>query len=141
MSVLGLGCDIVELARIQRVLGKAELGAGRRFVQRVLTAKEQEEFEARHAAFAPRGVAYLATRYAAKEAFAKALGTGLGKQFSFQDLSVLNHASGAPRLEFSANLQNRLQAMQAEAHVSLSDEKPWSWPWWFCRGLCCFNLF
>ncbi len=118
-DILGLGCDILEVGRLEGLLRK------RRdvFIKRVLTPAEIDEYERRSDKSAIRGTLFVATRYCAKEAFSKAMGTGVGAQFSFQDLSVLNGDSGAPVLVYSERLQNWLQSRRAQARISISDEQ------------------
>ena len=85
--IVGHGIDIEELASIQNAVEKRE-----GFAQRVLTDKEMERFTSLKGR---RQVEYLAGRWSAKEAFSKAMGTGIGK-LSFQDLEILNNERGAP---------------------------------------------
>lgn len=118
-DILGLGCDILEVDRLEGLLRK-----GRDvFIKRVLTPAEIDEYERRSDKSAIRGTLFVATRYCAKEAFSKAMGTGVGAEFSFQDLSVLNGDSGAPVLVYSERLQNWLQSRRAQAKISISDEQ------------------
>ncbi|MHA6253014.1 holo-ACP synthase [Oceanobacillus sp. CAU 1775] len=89
--VKGIGIDIVELYRIEESLSKGE-----RFINRILTQKEKERFfELNNQR---RRIEFIAGRFAAKEACAKALGTGIGR-LSFQHIQVSNLESGAPILE------------------------------------------
>lgn len=118
-DILGLGCDILEVSRIESLLRKGRDG----FIKRVLTPAEIEEYERRTDKSAIRGTLFIATRYCAKEAFSKAMGTGVGEQFSFQDLSVLNNPLGAPVLHYSERLENRLISLRAFAKLSISDEQ------------------
>ena len=85
--IVGHGIDIEELASIQNAVEKRE-----GFARRVLTDKEMERFSSLKGR---RQVEYLAGRWSAKEAFSKAIGTGIGK-LGFQDLEVLNNERGAP---------------------------------------------
>ena len=85
--IVGHGIDIEELASIQNAVEKRE-----GFAQRVLTDKEMERFASLKGR---RQIEYLAGRWSAKEAFSKAMGTGIGK-LGFQDLEVLNNEKGAP---------------------------------------------
>ena len=85
--IVGHGIDIEALASIQNAVEKRE-----GFAQRVLTDKEMERFASLKGR---RQIEYLAGRWSAKEAFSKAMGTGIGK-LSFQDLEVLNNERGAP---------------------------------------------
>ena len=96
--IVGHGIDIEELASIQNAVEKRE-----GFAQRVLTDKEMERFASLKGR---RQVEYLAGRWSAKEAFSKAMGTGIGK-LGFQDLEVLNNEKGAPyfsKSPFSGNV-------------------------------------
>ena len=85
--IVGHGIDIEELASIQNAVEKRKC-----FAQRVLTDKEMERFSSLKGR---RQFEYLAGRWSAKEAFSKAMGTGIGK-LGFQDLEVLNNERGAP---------------------------------------------
>ena len=85
--IVGHGIDIEELASIQNAVKKRE-----GFAQRVLTDKELERFSSLKGR---RQIEYLAGRWSAKEAFSKAMGTGIGK-LGFQDLEILNNERGAP---------------------------------------------
>src|SRR5436309_197047 len=96
MSVLGIGVDLVECARIQRSIDRF----GDRFLHRVFTDGEIEysmsmKFPARH----------LAARFAAKEAVSKAFGTGIGKAMGWRDIDVRKKPSGEPFLAFSGPAQ------------------------------------
>lgn len=107
--IIGLGIDLVEIARIAGLLARWP----ERFTARVFTPEEL-------AACANRSsrAAALAARFAAKEAFAKALGTGIDKNFSWQDFAVYNDSNGRPLPYLSARLAARLQ--NVSVHVSLS---------------------
>ena len=85
--IVGHGIDIEELASIQEAVERKDS-----FAQRVLTVKELERFTGLKGR---RKIEYLAGRWSAKEAFAKAMGTGIGK-LSFHDLEILNDEKGAP---------------------------------------------
>ena len=85
--IVGHGIDIEDLASIQNAVEKRE-----GFARRVLTDKEMERFASLKGR---RQIEYLAGRWSAKEAFSKAMGTGIGK-LGFQDLEVLNNERGAP---------------------------------------------
>lgn len=86
--IIGIGIDLIELDRIEKSLQKKDA-----LMRRILTKKEQEVF--RQFRSQKRQVEFLAGRFAAKEAFAKATGHGIGK-LSFQDIEVLAHENGAP---------------------------------------------
>jgi len=105
----GVGIDLVEIARIETMLARWP----ERFVRRVFTAAEIVLCENR----GNRASAYAA-RFAAKEAFSKALGTGVSKDFSWQDFAVCSHDNGSPRPVLSPRLTPRLEG--CKVHVSLS---------------------
>lgn len=113
--IYGVGTDIINIERVAHILEKNKEG----FVRRVLSEHEQ-------ALFANKGdsASYCAKRFAAKEAFAKALGTGIGKIVSFQDLTVRNNDEGKPYFIPSEKLRLFLVNKNIKhAHLSLSDEK------------------
>lgn len=90
--IKGIGIDMVEIKRIQRAMEKNE-----RFVYRILTASELELYhtlESMH-----RKVEFVAGRFAAKEALGKAMGTGIGSCFSFQDIAVSRGEHGKPMMD------------------------------------------
>jgi holo-[acyl-carrier protein] synthase len=118
--IIGIGSDIVDMRRIGRLLERH----GERFLRRVYAPRE------RQAAMALADpVPYLARRFAAKEAMAKALGTGFGRDVSWVDICILNNERGAPEAELCGGAARRLEALtaaggRARVHVSLSDEPP-----------------
>ncbi len=113
--IYGVGTDVVEIARIKKALERW----GDRFARKVLVDMEIKRF-ASHRLRA----SYLAKRFAAKEAFAKALGTGIRAPASWHGVWVVNLPSGKPVLEFSAPLKKFLKEKGVtQAHISLSDEK------------------
>jgi holo-[acyl-carrier protein] synthase len=112
---IAIGTDIVEIRRIADVLERQ----GDKFVQRILTASEIEEYRARG-----NSVAFLAKRFAAKEAIAKALGTGIGRGISFQQLVTSNNLEGAPEVDLQDAAAQRLTEIGGtKVLLSLSDEK------------------
>lgn len=113
--IYGIGTDIVEIDRIERALARF----GERFAERTLCAPELQNFRANR-----RPGAYLAKRFAAKEAFGKALGSGIRAPALWHGLWVSNQDAGQPRLEFSGSLQAVLAARGIRhTHLSLSDER------------------
>ena len=90
--ITGIGLDITEIIRIKSIQSKTN-----KFVERVLTVKERVQW---NELSETRQIEYLAGRFAAKEAFSKALGTGIGKDCSFQDIEILKEPSGKPVLYF-----------------------------------------
>ena len=115
---IAIGTDIVEIQRIASALERQ----GDKFVQRILTKSEIVEYQARG-----NSVAFLAKRFAAKEAIAKALGAGIGRGISFQQLIVSNNSDGAPQVELQANAAERLKQLGgSKVLLSLSDEKSYA---------------
>ncbi|MEX0731342.1 MAG: holo-ACP synthase [Aquisalimonadaceae bacterium] len=114
MSIAGIGTDLVEIERVERIL----IRFPERFARRVLVDQEYDRWRARGGR-----PAWLAKRYAAKEALAKALGTGIGAEVSFHDLVMSTDDHGAPR----ARLEGGAKALADRigirgVHVSLTDE-------------------
>ncbi|WP_166422231.1 holo-ACP synthase [Paraglaciecola sp. 20A4] len=117
MAVMGLGTDIVEIARIEKLLVRSS-----RLAQRVLTASELAIFDEH--AFPAR---YLAKRFAAKEAAVKALGIGIGNGISFQDVEVHNLPSGQPFLRFYAKFELLCEQRNiTSSYISISDEQSYA---------------
>ena len=119
--ILGIGTDLVDIRRIERSLERF----GARFIDRLFTRAERAVAEARPRG---RGAAY-AKRWAAKEACAKALGTGFAHGVLWRDLEVISGPGGAPAMELAGGALHRLNAMTPEGmiarvHLSLSDEYP-----------------
>lgn len=113
--IFGVGTDLVEIDRIRQALARH----GERFARRILCDEELERFRAHRL---PE--AYLAKRFAAKEAFGKALGTGLRAPANWHDLRVHNHDNGRPELAFSPALRGLLDARGVQrTHLSMSDER------------------
>ena len=113
--IFGVGTDVVEIGRIEKALGRW----GERFARRILCEPELKRFLAHR-----QPASYLAKRFAAKEAFTKALGTGIKAPANWHGVWVTNRASGKPELEFSKQLQTLLSGRGiSRAHVSLADER------------------
>jgi len=113
--IYGVGTDLVEISRVERVLQRF----GERFARRILCEPELKRFRTHR-----QPVAYLAKRFAAKEAFTKALGTGIRTPASWHGVWVVNLASGKPVLEFSPELKEFLQKKKIlSSHLSLTDER------------------
>lgn len=120
--IVGLGSDLVDIRRIEGSLDRF----GSRFIERLFTETERAASERRHGA--ARAAAY-AKRFAAKEAAAKALGTGFAEGLGWRDIEVTNLASGAPRLGLSGGALPLLARLIPAGHhpwlhVSLSDDYP-----------------
>ena len=116
MSIVGLGNDLVEVARMEKILAGQH---AQQFVERVLTPTEQQFMQA-----LKNPEKFLAKRWAAKEAAAKALGTGIAQGVSFQDFEISNDELGAPKLNFSGVAQQIAEQKGAKSiWLSLSDER------------------
>ncbi|UGQ44581.1 holo-ACP synthase [Massilia endophytica] len=116
--IYGVGTDVCKIPRIEAALQRH----GVRFAQRVLGPEELEEYHHRSARHAVRGVRYVATRFAAKEAFSKALGLGLTAPMTWQTAQMLNAPSGKPMMVCSGPLEQFMQQNRLTAQVSVSDE-------------------
>jgi holo-[acyl-carrier protein] synthase len=113
--IYGVGTDLIEIKRVQRVLERF----GERFAQRILCEPELKRFRAHR-----QPVAYLAKRFAAKEAFTKALGTGIHAPANWHGVWVVNLKSGKPQLEFSPALRSLMDERRIRrTHVSITDER------------------
>ncbi|MFQ5958135.1 MAG: holo-ACP synthase [Alphaproteobacteria bacterium] len=118
--ILGLGNDIIDIRRIERTLERF----GERFVGRVFTEVERRKCDGR----AQRAASY-ARRFAAKEACAKALGTGFRRGVYWRDLGVINLPSGKPTMALTGGAARRLaeitpEGMAAQIDVSITDDHP-----------------
>ncbi|HEU5177940.1 MAG TPA: holo-ACP synthase [Burkholderiales bacterium] len=113
--IFGVGTDIVEIERIRKAMERW----GERFAERILCAPELSRFK-KH----KQPAAYLAKRFAAKEAFTKALGTGIKAPANWHGVWVANLPSGKPELQFSDALKKLLSSRGISAtHLSLADER------------------
>ena len=118
--ILGLGSDIIDIRRIEKTIARY----GDRFLARVFTDTERLKSERRAAR-----VASYAKRFAAKEACAKALGTGLRNGVYWRDMGVINLRSGRPTIVLTGGAAEQLKritpaGLQARVDVTLSDEFP-----------------
>ncbi len=113
--IYGLGTDVVEIHRVEAALERW----GQRFAEKILCPPEMKRFEGHRLK-----ANYLAKRFAAKEAFAKALGTGIRSPASWHGIWVVNLPSGKPELRFTEALNELLKKKGVtQTHLSLSDEK------------------
>ncbi len=118
--ILGIGSDIVDVRRIERAVNRH----GERFLMRVFTAAERAKADRR-----ARRMETFAKRFAAKEACAKALGTGFRAGVFFRDMGVVNLPSGRSTMKLTGGAQARLQAItppgcEARIDVTITDEGP-----------------
>lgn len=120
--ILGIGSDLTDITRIEKTLERF----GERFIARVYTPEERSKANKRTIK-APT----YAKRFAAKEACAKALGTGFSRGVYFRDIGVVNLPSGQPTLNLTGQAAERLKKMTppgmvARLHLSLTDDFPWA---------------
>jgi holo-[acyl-carrier protein] synthase len=118
--ILGIGSDITDVRRIAKVIERH----GDRFIDRVFTAAERARAERRR-----NRVETYAKRFAAKEACAKALGTGLRAGVWWRDMGVVNLPSGRPTMELTGGAKRRLEAItprgfEARIDLTITDEGP-----------------
>ncbi|UXN60671.1 holo-ACP synthase [Phyllobacterium zundukense] len=118
--IIGIGSDLIDIRRIEKTLERH----GRRFVERVYTPVEQAKSDRRK----ERAASY-AKRFAAKEACAKALGTGLSRGVFWRDMGVVNLPSGAPTMQLTNGAAQRLSAItpagcSARIHLTITDDFP-----------------
>lgn len=121
--IIGLGSDLCNIERIAKSIERF----GARFENRVFT--DAERAKAAKRPFTKAGT--YAKRYAAKEAFSKAVGTGFRHGVFMKDIGVVNGPSGAPTLSLTGGAKARLDAMipsgyEAHVHVTLTDDHPWA---------------
>jgi len=113
-AVISVGTDILRISRIEEVVARL----GDKFVKRILTETERQEY-----ADSALPVRLLAKRFAAKEAVAKTLGTGIGRGVSWQDIQIEHNDSGAPSVKLSGGaLRVARERGGSIVEISLSDE-------------------
>jgi holo-[acyl-carrier protein] synthase len=120
--IYGIGTDICDITRIARALERH----GDRFAQRVLGPHEIDVFRSRRAKVEARGIAYLATRFSAKEAFSKAIGLGMRSPMTWQSCEVVKAASGKPEIRLHGALNKWFASRRLTAQVSVSDESSYA---------------
>jgi holo-[acyl-carrier protein] synthase len=117
--IYGIGTDLVEIGRIAAAVDRF----GERFVERILGPQERARYAARQARSARRGLAFLATRFAAKEAVSKAIGLGLRSPMTWRAVEIVNAPSGQPRVVAHGALADFLRARRLRLSVSVTDEQ------------------
>ena len=117
-AIAGIGTDLIYISRIQKAFDRH----GERFLKRILGAGEREKFQRRYDRDPHRGITFLATRFAAKEAFSKAIGLGMRMPLHWSAMQTLNAPSGKPMVVLTGELKTWYEARFGEAHVSLTDE-------------------
>jgi len=117
--IIGVGTDLVEIARIAQSIERL----GERFIDRILTADEKKRWA--DIGNPDKANAYVAKRFAAKEAAVKALGTGIGSGVSFQHFTISNLPSGQPVLLVDESITSRYN-FPVSWHLSLTDERDYA---------------
>jgi holo-[acyl-carrier protein] synthase len=116
--IYGIGTDICDLRRIARTLDRKS----QRFAEKVLGPHEIEVFRSRLARVEARGIAYLGTRFAAKEAFSKAIGMGMRMPMTWRACEIVKAPSGKPEIRLHGALAEWFAARGLSAHVTVTDE-------------------
>jgi len=124
--IIGIGSDLIDITRVGKVIERH----GERFLDRIFTAAERAKAE-RRAKNEKMVVATYAKRFAAKEACAKALGTGMRRGVFWRDMGVVNMRSGQPTMQLTGGALARLEEMtpaghRAVIHLSLTDDHPYA---------------
>jgi holo-[acyl-carrier protein] synthase len=118
--IFGIGTDLIDIDRIRA----ADARFGPRFAERILGPRELERFRARRERSEDRGISFLATRFAAKEAVSKALGLGMRMPMTWRAVEIVNDQSGRPIVLFSSSdLRLYCERRRLRLHVSVSDEQ------------------
>tara|TARA_B100000949_G_C14187697_1_gene410356 strand:- start:379 stop:774 length:396 start_codon:yes stop_codon:yes gene_type:complete len=121
MRIFGIGTDIVNIKRMEHSLKKH----GFSFKNRIFSKKEISYCEKKK-----NSSSFYAKRFAAKEAFTKALGTGIRKGVNLKNIEITNNVYGKPLIRLKGNLsrylKKRIKSSKYDIHLSLSDDKPWA---------------
>lgn len=117
--IIGIGTDILQIERLQAAYDRTH----GRLAEKILGPDEMHIFQQRLARNHKRGIAFLATRFAAKEAFSKAIGLGMRMPMTWRSLQTLNESSGKPVTSYLGALAQFMQDKNWEAHVTVSDEQ------------------
>ena len=118
MSVIGIGTDLVNIKRIEKILNKNS----KSFLKRILHKKEK----------LPRKISaeYVSKKFAAKEAFSKAIGTGIGTLINFSDINIDHDKFGKPIIKIDTKIKakifKKLKVKKANFFISLSDDYPFA---------------
>ena len=121
MKIFGIGTDIINIKRINNSIKRG----GYNFKKKIFSDKEINYCEKKK-----NPSAFYAKRFAAKEAFTKALGTGIGKGISLKDIEIFNDTAGKPNIRlrgFTNNfLKKKIKKSKYNIYLSLSDDEPWA---------------
>ncbi|CAL8473389.1 holo-ACP synthase [Caballeronia sp. S22] len=122
MAIYGIGTDVVQVSRVAAVMRRTK----GRFAEKVLGPDELRIYHARNARSEVRGLAFLATRFSAKEAFSKAIGLGMRWPMTWRALQTLSEPSGKPMIAASGELAEWLAQRGITAKVTVSDERDYA---------------
>ena len=121
MKIFGIGTDIVNIKRIKKILKNN----GTRFKNKIFSESEINYCEKKRDP-AP----FYAKRFAAKEAFSKALGTGIRKGINLKNIIIFNDVYGKPKIKLKGStynyLKKKIKSKKYNIHLSLSDDEPWA---------------
>lgn len=120
--IYGIGTDIIQISRIEAALARN----GERFAEKILGPDELEKYRRRKAKVDARGVRFLATRFAAKEAFSKAIGLGMRMPMTWRAMQTLNAPSGKPVAVTTGALKDFMEQNGLTAQVSITDESDYA---------------
>lgn len=116
--IYGIGTDILQIPRVEAALARN----GERFAEKILGPEELEKYRQRKSKVEERGIRFLATRFAAKEAFSKAIGLGMRMPMTWRALQVLNAPGGRPIAVASGLLKDYMEQNNLVVQVSITDE-------------------
>ena len=116
--IYGIGTDILQISRLKATLERR----GDRFAEKILGPEEMVKYLNRKAKVEARGINFLATRFAAKEAFSKAIGLGMRMPMTWRSMQTLNAPSGKPIVVCSGKLKTWMEEQGLTAQVSITDE-------------------
>ena len=120
MKIFGIGTDIVNIKRIEKLLKKNST-----FKKKIFTNEEINYCQKKNNPFS-----YFAKRFAAKEAFSKALGTGIVKDVNFKNIQVSNNKNGKPFIKLKGDtaifFKRKIKSKKSSIYLSLSDDLPWA---------------
>ena len=115
--IFGVGHDVIEIERLAAALARH----GERFASRVLGPRELAVYESRRRRSPQRGIAFLATRFAAKEAISKAVGLGMRMPMSWRSVEIVNEPGGRPCAIASGQFAAFIERKRLRIHVSVAD--------------------
>jgi len=116
--IYGIGTDIIQISRVEAALTRN----GDRFAEKILGPEELDKYHRRKSKVEARGIRFLASRFAAKEAFSKAIGLGMRMPMTWRAMQTLNAPSGKPVVVTSGALKEFMEQNGLTAQVSITDE-------------------